>query len=151
MSEFPIDDLRDMAAEINATPDQHELTEAAQHQLEHHAHKAVEAAKSMAYVGRAAAKAVKSIGTAVHEALLQFLPEVDVNPVKGQVSGAPKIARKMSAREIRRANGDFQNAKGTWNPEVSLVGERYFDGRRPDTVLYPSTRAIKRVTAGRTR
>lgn len=149
MNEFPIDDLRDMADEMNSTPDQHErreLNEAARHQLDAHSHKLVEGIKQQAITDRVT-NAMKSVGEQVAEALKAFLPE-DPNPVKGQFAGAPRMSRKLSAREIRRANGNFENAAGhnsRFTP-VHLVGERYFDG---GVVLYPSPRAPKRPTVGR--
>lgn len=74
------------------------------------------------------------------------------NGSRGQVSGAPRMSRKLSAREIRRAQGDFSagdhapaNYGGLLASEIKWV-----DGTSTYELI-PSIRAPRRVTAGRSR
>lgn len=134
MNEFPIDDLRDV--------DQHDAAL-------HRALPVLESIKSAAVAVRRLGDVARDVGSAVADALKSFAP-AEPDPVKGQVSGAPKIARKMSAREVRRANGNFENAAGHPKQLLQASEIRWFKDVS-EWEYIATNRAPLRVTAGRTR
>jgi hypothetical protein len=84
------------------------------------------------------------------QAALSAMPEE--NAVKGQTNGAPRMGRVMSAREARRARKDYTNADGHGGPgPVQLAWPINWANGLVTTELLPSTRAPRRLTAGRTR